>query len=305
MCRLVKMFTHPLILTLLMPVERILIWGKTYPELSKKYGEVVCTAGCREDGSPVRLYPVPQRYLPDFAKYKLFDWIEVNLERNQRDIRPESYKVVGMPRVVGHLDPGRNNWKERRDFIFKNPAWRYGCLEELKAAQKVGKHSLGVVKVGRVERVWLERRPEKELLEHRQKMQALKSRLTLFDEPQMRDLEPQAVKAHLRWYCQQPEGVNTCPGHSAGIMDWGLAEMGRRNGPDTLLQRVQDLANLEKHDLHLLMGNFAAHQAAFGIIGVWFPQTEAYITAKEAASKATRRAAKRGPAPSPQLGLGL
>ena len=283
-----------------MPVERILIWGKTYPELSKKYGEVVCTAGCREDGSPIRLYPVPQRYLPDFAKYKLFDWVEVNVERNQRDARPESYKVVGMPRVVGRVESTRN-WEERRALLFRNPAWRYNCLADLKDAQKAGKHSLGVVKVGRVERVWLERRPAKELQEHRQKMQLMKSRLSLFNEPVMRDLEPQSVKAHIHWFCQQPDGVTTCPGHTAGIMDWGLAEMGRRDGPETLLQRVQDLANLEKHDLHLLMGNFAAHQGSFGIIGLWFPQTATYIAAKEAA----RRAAKRKPGPVQQLGLGL
>ena len=48
-----------------MPFEtiRVLIWGKTYPELSKKYVETVCTGGVREDGSPIRLYPVPLRYL--------------------------------------------------------------------------------------------------------------------------------------------------------------------------------------------------------------------------------------------------
>ncbi|MYF20247.1 MAG: hypothetical protein F4218_06430 [Synechococcus sp. SB0677_bin_5] len=31
---------------------------KTYPTLSQKYGETVCTAGVREDGSWMRLYPL-------------------------------------------------------------------------------------------------------------------------------------------------------------------------------------------------------------------------------------------------------
>jgi len=31
--------------------ERILITVKTYPTLSRKHGETVCTAGIREDGS--------------------------------------------------------------------------------------------------------------------------------------------------------------------------------------------------------------------------------------------------------------
>lgn len=34
-----------------MPKERILITVKTYPTLSRTYGETVCTAGVREDGS--------------------------------------------------------------------------------------------------------------------------------------------------------------------------------------------------------------------------------------------------------------
>jgi len=37
--------------------ERVLITVKTYPTLSRKYGETVCTAAVREDGSWVRIYP--------------------------------------------------------------------------------------------------------------------------------------------------------------------------------------------------------------------------------------------------------
>ncbi len=39
--------------------ERILITVKTYPTLSKSHVELVCTAGFREDGAWVRIYPVP------------------------------------------------------------------------------------------------------------------------------------------------------------------------------------------------------------------------------------------------------
>jgi hypothetical protein len=276
-----------------MPVERILIWGKTYPELSKKHGEVVCTAGCREDGTPIRLYPVPLRYLPAFGKYSLYNWIEVNVERNYTDARPESHKVVGMPRVVGELK-SENNWAERREFLFKNPAWHYGCINDLKTAQRAAKTSLGVVKVGRVERIWVVERPADELREHRTLMRALKSRLKLFDEPQMRDLDPQEFKVHMQWRCAHPD----CPGgHTAGIMDWGLAQLGRKQGRDAVVKRMQELADLAKHDLHLLMGNFAKHQGNFGIIGMWYPQTAEHL--------ASKFKPKRKPGPAPQLSLGL
>jgi hypothetical protein len=46
-----------------MAKQRVLITVKTYPTLSRKYGETVCTAGVREDGTWVRIYPVPFRRL--------------------------------------------------------------------------------------------------------------------------------------------------------------------------------------------------------------------------------------------------
>jgi hypothetical protein len=45
--------------------QRVLITAKTYPTLSRKYGETVCTAGVREDGTWVRIYPVPFRRLSE------------------------------------------------------------------------------------------------------------------------------------------------------------------------------------------------------------------------------------------------
>lgn len=56
--------------------ERILVTVKTYPTLSRKYGETVCTAGVREDGSWVRIYPVPFRRLEEKQQYSKFDWLE-------------------------------------------------------------------------------------------------------------------------------------------------------------------------------------------------------------------------------------
>ena len=42
-------------------LERILILVKTYPTLSRKYGETVCTAGVREDGYQIAGVPGDRR----------------------------------------------------------------------------------------------------------------------------------------------------------------------------------------------------------------------------------------------------
>ncbi len=73
-----------------MAKERILITVKTYPTLSSKYDELVCTAGLREDGSWVRIYPIPFRKLDYDSRYAKYQWIELNLVKNTSDPRPET-----------------------------------------------------------------------------------------------------------------------------------------------------------------------------------------------------------------------
>ena len=96
--------------------EKVLITVKTYPTLSSKYDEVVCTAGLREDGSWVRIYPIPFRKLDDYERYKKFDWIEVALGRNLTDPRPESHCLNSSIKVLRQVDT-RQDWRERCDLV--------------------------------------------------------------------------------------------------------------------------------------------------------------------------------------------
>lgn len=102
-----------------MPRERILITVKTYPTLSNKYAEVVCTAGFREDGTWVRIYPIKFRQMDDFHKYKKFQWIEVDIKRNNSDARHESYRPVSEITTLETIGT-KNNWQERRQFVLDN-----------------------------------------------------------------------------------------------------------------------------------------------------------------------------------------
>ena len=98
-----------------MEKQRILVTVKTDPTLSRKYGETVCTAGVREDGTWVRIYPVPFRRLEDKKQYRKYDWLECRLVRNTADPRPESLRPVDEAELepVGHIDTS-DKWRERR-----------------------------------------------------------------------------------------------------------------------------------------------------------------------------------------------
>ena len=99
-----------------MALTKVLIAVKTYPTLSTKYDELVCTAGFKEDGTWIRLYPVPFRKRSYTEQYKKYDWIEVDLEKNKSDFRPESFRPKSIEseiKVVGHIDTS-NDWEERK-----------------------------------------------------------------------------------------------------------------------------------------------------------------------------------------------
>lgn len=133
-----------------MPKERILITVKTYPTLSGKYGETVCTAGVREDGTWVRLYPVPFRRLEEKEQYSLFDWIECHIDRNTADPRPETFRPVAFEEIrrVGHIDYS-NNWRERHRLLLET-AKVYTRMGDLIDAAKANQCSLAVFKPTRI-----------------------------------------------------------------------------------------------------------------------------------------------------------
>jgi hypothetical protein len=129
-----------------MPKERLLITVKTYPTLSRKYGETVCTAALRPDGTWVRIYPVPFRRLEDEEQYRKFDWIEADLIKSKSDVRPETRHPADMRQLVpvAHLDT-KDKWRERRRIILET-AKVHTHLGPLIAGAKANELSLAVFK---------------------------------------------------------------------------------------------------------------------------------------------------------------
>jgi len=107
-----------------MAKTRVLITVKTYPTLSGKYDELVCTAGFREDGSWIRIYPIQFRQKSYDQQYSKYDWIEIDLTRNTSDFRPDTFRPVDLEteiNVIDHLDTGsKRDWAARKDIVLQN-----------------------------------------------------------------------------------------------------------------------------------------------------------------------------------------
>jgi len=108
-----------------MPLTKVLITVKTYPTLSEKYDELVCTAGFREDGSWIRIFPVPFRKLDYQNQYEKWQWIEIDLVKNTSDFRPESFRPTDLDKEIHILDKvdTKSNWGKRKLHI-GNQIWK-------------------------------------------------------------------------------------------------------------------------------------------------------------------------------------
>jgi hypothetical protein len=102
-----------------MPLTKVLITVKTYPTISVKYDELVCTAGFLEDGTWIRIYPVQFRKKSYTEQYGKYHWVELDLVK----FRPESYRphsLDGEIKIVGEIKPDGDAWTDRRKFVLKN-----------------------------------------------------------------------------------------------------------------------------------------------------------------------------------------
>jgi hypothetical protein len=130
----------------------VFVTVKTYPNPAKKGIEVSCTGGITQEGSWIRLFPVPFRYLDDDKQFPRYAWIDVSV-RKASDARPESYNLnVDSIRIVAKV----NTWPARKDLIF--PLKRH-CLCCIKQEQEEGAGSaptLGIFKPAEIQRFSLE-----------------------------------------------------------------------------------------------------------------------------------------------------
>ena len=258
--------------------RRFLIWGKTAPELSTKYFETVCTGAVLEDGSPIRLFPIPFRYMDEGDRFKKYQWITARIAKDTYDTRPESYRIDCDSIEAGKIiEPDQLEWMARREILFLNPSWQFDSVDALTQAQVSTKQSLGITTPREILSVELHPRPEEEGLSFEQKRERLRKKWEaestgmLFEEfipPELKGLEFVKNRIHVRWVCGA--GIS----HNMQMMDWEVVELQRKAGDEKALQAVRDHMNLTKFAIRFFLGNLKQHPNRFTIVGLWYPKKQ-------------------------------
>lgn len=261
--------------------KRVYIVVKTYPTISKTYAELVCTAGILEDGSWIRMYPMPFRKLDFDQKYPKYTWVQIELKRNIADFRPETYRPNNLSSILVEPKPKKADWDERRRIIFKNKII-YTNLHELIDKAKSDDTSLAVFKptkvidfiVEPVEREWDSNKLAI--------LQGLSQQLNLFQTPEEIDKEFRVVRKvpyKFSYKFKDDSGKQS----TIMIEDWEIGMLyfkclNNANGDESIATaKVKEkyLNEFLGKDLHFFLGTTKKyHKVApnpFIIIGVFYP----------------------------------
>lgn len=247
--------------------KRIAVITKAYPEQSKKYGSVACTAGITEDGDWIRLYPVDMRHFIGKDKISKFDIIEVECKKDNdklgrkesHKIRPDSIKVVDR-----NLTKPKVNWKERNQIVLPTIS---GSVQALKDSYDDDKTSLGLIKPTEL----LDLIKTEKLEIHEQDGWSFTLNLDGLKIPNVKKI-PHIFKYRFKCPCCKDSY------HEMQCEDWELFEAYRRWGKDYgTTELLWDKLKygfftrmLEKRDMYFVMGTYSQYPTWF-IIGIYYP----------------------------------
>lgn len=264
---------------------RILILVKTYPTLSSKYAELVCTAGIKEDGTWIRIYPVPFRRLEKEKKYQKYQWINAPIIRNSADYRPESYKVTDNEQIVlMEIIDTKYCWKARKEFLF-NRITVFNDLKKLITLCKETKTSLAMFKPTKIKKFVIEKTDRNWDPVKLQKIENNIKQPNLFDSEEEKYSKEnfQIAKKVPYKFSYEFEDI-TGKKSKMMIEDWEIGQLywntleSCHGDEDCAISKVNEQYSenfINNKDLHFFLGTTKEHQLRsknpFIIIGVFYP----------------------------------
>jgi len=243
---------------------KLLITVKTYPTPSTRYKEIVCTAGVKEDGSWVRLYPIDYRYRNYSQWYKKYQWIEVDVKKHNIDPRPESYRPCNDIKILSEPLPTKNEWAERKKYVLAKGTKTMCWLQR----QSQKDTSLGIIKPFNIEDFcW------KEVSRNWSKKQLqVLNQLSIFEKN--KPLEKIPYQFRYKFKCED----TNCQGHNMLIEDWEVMQLYRnmrdKYGEKQGLMKVKEKFLNEicspARDTYFIVGTVLTH-GTWIIIGTFWP----------------------------------
>ncbi|WP_396156505.1 hypothetical protein [Flavobacterium sp.] len=269
-----------------MPKKKILISVTTYPLPSRSYDELVCTAGFLEDGTWIRIYPIPLSFLNQVKKdigFKKYTWIELDVKPRTDDFRPESHSPNNYDiKIVNTLNTN-NFWEERKRICLNNVYTNKAkLLSDSKAPNNISLATFKPTKIIGFD-------VENDTKEWKNEWKELRKQTDLFIEI---DSNPEKLirKAPYKFYYlfEDDEGKSS----RLMIEDWEIFELywnclrDSNNDEEKAIEKVKDKyfnVFTKENDIYLFLGTTMQwhRQRAknpFVIIGVFYPKIKSQFS---------------------------
>lgn len=248
--------------------KELTVLVKTYPNLSKKYEELVCVAGVDNEGNWVRIYPVPYRDLESSQKFKPFQKISVKSRRKLKDKRPESYEIqFDTIELVGkELKTTGKDLYLRSELIRKGIV---GTMCDLNLQRLPVSNSLSVIKPRKLIRFWHELSTGEDKWDEETKLRATQNS---FFNPDRLPLEEPKYTFKYEYLCEDPE----CKGHKQTVKSWEIQQTYRKwrnlytseaKALELIGKRWGEEMWLPGKDTHLYVGSRSDYHNKFMIVG--------------------------------------
>ncbi len=254
---------------------RVLITVKTSPQPSATYGDTVCVAGIRMDGTKpewIRLYPIPFRYLDSDQQFKKYDVVELVVRRRDKDPRKESYSPEWASiRITDHLA----DWKQRAP-VMNEVEVTSACRLRAETISNPNGPSLGFAEVKEVLAFNFEAHPGWTPAEQVKIANSLEQVDLFGDLSSPPKLEAPRFKVKYRYACFDVG----CKGHDGQILDWELTELQRHLKHDSDVEAKRKIRDKfltmmfsSKRQTRFYLGNFEAaiKRDKFSVLGVYYP----------------------------------
>jgi hypothetical protein len=182
-------------------------------------------AGIEETGELMRLYPVPFRLIADTAKFKKWQWITAQIQKTNRDHRPESHRI-GVDTIVcdDEIVSTRDNWRERRQSLDKLRVFER--MTDLDSERIQFGTSLGLLRPVRILGLDITATSSEWTDEERRKLVAMQQQGNLFDNTDASSialLRKLPFDFHYRYICVAPDGAEIELRHK--IADWEIGAL--------------------------------------------------------------------------------
>ena len=266
--------------------KKILIVAKTYPTRSKKYTELVCTAGLDEEGNWYRIYPLPTKTLKEYKGLKKYTWIEAEITRDTRDPRPESHKINTSSIRLLDTIPTDHKWQYRKDIVLRTKI--YESRHEIVAkANQDNSLSLCLFKPRKFHHVYFEKK-EVEQFSPEEIKAYQNANVNLFEHNSACEVEFEAmpvVPYDFKLEFEDIDGKRS----KMNILDWEISQLYWREeaygkSDAEIKKAIRNKLNwmIDEREFYLYLGTLRQSHGwtsnPFTIIGLFYPpQDEGYV----------------------------